>query len=60
VQGIKSTVVVVLNWFGWNLPPQLADWPLVEVALLLIPLTHIFWQKPVLNFLNNLWELGTE
>jgi hypothetical protein len=33
---------VVLNWFGWNIPPHATHrWPLVEVALLLIGLTDI-------------------
>jgi hypothetical protein len=37
-------VKVTVNWFNWNLPPhamQLTDWPLVQVALLLIGLTKI-------------------
>jgi hypothetical protein len=38
------------KWFstgldGIYLPIQLTDWTLVDVALLLIGLTHIFWTK---------------
>jgi hypothetical protein len=41
---------VVFNWFGGN-PHATHDWPLVEVALLLIGLVHIsFEKKTVLTF----------
>jgi hypothetical protein len=34
---------------------QLTDWLLVEVALLLLGLTHVFfWQKPVLTLLEEI------
>jgi len=36
---------VVLNWFGWHLPPRATHWLLVEVALLFTGLTQIFFVK---------------
>jgi hypothetical protein len=38
-------------------PMQVTDWPLVEVALLLIGLTHASFTKPVLTLLEEINSL---